>query len=309
MKIITITLNPAFDVHCEIEDFKVLKENYATSYSKCAGGKGINISRALSKFGIENTAYCVVGSSNGKEFIEAICNENIDCKSIFVDGSIRENITIHTNRGETRISFEGFSLDDKIFHDVFHMITPELNSDTVVTFTGRLCKGVSKESAIKFLSDIKNTGAKLIVDCNSFTLDELIKIKPFLIKPNEQEITDIADIDINDMDSVFEVARSIHKKGIQNVMISLGAKGFAFCCGDGEYKVTVPNIEPVSTIGAGDSTIAGFIAGMYLKLDMPDRLKLSASFGTSACLTEGTTPPEKDVISEINKKVKVEKYI
>lgn len=309
MKIITITLNPAFDIHCEIPDFKVLMENYAAAHSKCAAGKGINISRALMGFGIENIAYCVVGSSNGKEFLEAIANDNIDCKSIFAEGSIRENITIHSNRGETRISFEGFTLNDKIFDEVFDTIKPELNSETVVTFTGRLCKGLSKASAIKFLSDVKNTGAKLIVDCNSFTLDDLIEIKPFLIKPNEQEITEIADVNVNNMDSVFEVARSIHRSGIENVMISLGANGFAFCGKDGEYKVDVPSIDPISTIGAGDSTIAGFMAGMHMKLDISDCLKLSASFGTSACLTEGTNPPDKEVIYEINKKVKVEKYI
>lgn len=309
MKIITITLNPAFDVHCEIPDFKILKENYATSHSKCAGGKGINISRALSNFGIANTAYCVVGNLGGKEFLEAICNDGIDCKSICVEGSIRENITIHSNSGETRISFEGFSLTDKIFDDIFGMIYAELGSETIVTFTGRLCKGLSKASAIKFLSDIKNTDAKLIVDCNSFTLGDLTEIKPFLIKPNEQEITEIADIDIDNIDSVFQVARSIHKKGIENVMISLGENGFAFCGRDGEYKVDVPHIEPISTIGAGDSTIAGFMAGMHLKLNMCDCLGLSASFGTSACLTEGTNPPEKEVIYEINRKVKVEKYI
>ena len=168
MKIITITLNPAFDVHCSIDDFKVLKENYATDVSKCAGGKGINISRALCSYGVENIAYCVVGTSNGREFIRSVEKDGLNVKAVMTEGSIRENITIHSLCGDTRLSFEGFTLCDSIFDKLYSMLKVDVDKDTVVTFTGRLCPGLSKSSAIEFLTKIKSMGAKLIVDSNSF---------------------------------------------------------------------------------------------------------------------------------------------
>ena len=113
MKIITLTLNPAFDIHCYAKNFKEYTENFVEVLSKDAGGKGINISRALTYNGIDNAAYMVVGCENKKEFIKSIKEDNINYKEIEVSGKIRENITIHSdNVPETRISFSGFCINE-----------------------------------------------------------------------------------------------------------------------------------------------------------------------------------------------------
>ncbi len=297
MKIITVTLNPAFDIHCIVENLQIYKENYASDVIKHAGGKGINISRALKKYGIDNTAYCILGDAGGNEFLSMLEADGINCQSITVSGRIRENITIHSQNGETRISFEGFKTDKDILNELFLMIEKEKTDDMVVTFTGRLCEGITTDDAVDFLLKIKGIGAKVVVDCNSFSVDDLLKIKPFLIKPNEQEIAQLTGCEVSDTD-VLKAAENFFDGGVENVIISLGAKGFIFKNNSGAYRITVPKIKPVSTIGAGDSTLAGFVAGISKQLEICDILKLAASFGTAACLAEGTNPPMADVIDK-----------
>lgn len=308
MKIITITLNPAFDVHYEVENFSLNKENYALNCIRQAGGKGINISGALGNFNIKNTSFCVVGKASENDFFKLLKNDNVSYVPIVVEGSIRENITIHSNGKETRLSSEGFKTDLKILNEISATLAAENLDHAIVTFTGRLPKGISTEVAVEFLIRVKEMGAKIIVDCNSFTFEDLIKIKPFLIKPNEQEISQLFNEKINSKSEAISAGKQLYKAGIKNVIVSLGADGFIYIGADGVFTVDSPKITPLSTIGAGDSLIAGFIAGFSMDKKLEDTLKLAASFGSAACLTKGTIPPEKDVILNLINKVKITEY-
>lgn len=306
MKILTITLNPAFDMHCNVDNLQLYKENYVTSFIKHAGGKGINISRALTGFGVENTAVCVLGNSGGQEFMRLLQEDSICCKHIMTEGRIRENITIHSCDKETRISFEGFEISKDIIDDLYETVKGEKCDDFVVTFTGRLCKGISNAEAVEFLKKVKSLGAKLIVDCNSFTIEELAEISPYLIKPNEQEISQLLGCEVKTDDEAFVAAQRLCNLGIEKVIVSLGSKGFVFCSKNSKLRIKVPEIVPVSTIGAGDSLIAGFIAGISGGKNMTDTVKLAAAFGTAACLAEGTNPPRENDILNVEKEVIVE---
>ena len=102
MKIITITLNPAFDLHALVSNFALYLENYATNVIKHAGGKGINISKALNSFGIQNTAYMVLGRDNAEIFMSYLNRDKLNYKYILADGAVRENITIHSKGASYR---------------------------------------------------------------------------------------------------------------------------------------------------------------------------------------------------------------
>ena len=307
MKILTVTMNPAFDVHCEVENFTLYKENYVSECVKHAGGKGINISRALCTSGVENTALCVIGKENGDEFLGLLSKGSVKYRYILIEGRIRENITIHSEDKETRISFEGFTLDKKCIREILDIIKEEQTENMIVAFAGRLNSGMDNCRAVEFLREIKDMGAKLIVDCNLLTLSDLSEIKPYLIKPNEQEIFALTGMSAEDEKTMIEAAENLRKCGVENVMISLGGRGMIFCGSEGAYRVTVPKITPVSTIGAGDSTLAGFIRGLAYGNDIKELLKSSAAYGTAACLEEGTNPPHIDNISRIKENVIVER--
>ena len=296
MKIYTLTLNPAYDVHAFAKSLTLNCENLAQIESREAGGKGVNISRALCNGQIPSTAIIVLGKENGDEFKNAI--SGMDCVLLEKEGRIRENLTFHHEGGsETRISFSGFAVDDGILQEVLDNIVIE--NDTFLTFTGRIPSGVSKERAKEFLKDLQGRGARIVLDSKSFTIEDIFEIRPWLIKPNQEEISDYLGCEIETLSQVLEKAGVFTEHGITNTMVTLGEKGAALLTKDKVYIATCPAIRAISTIGAGDSTIAGFLAGTYAGYDATGCLKTAVSYGTAACLTAGTLPPEKEDIEKI----------
>ena len=297
MKIYTLTLNPAYDVHAFAKDLILNCENLAEMQSREAGGKGVNISRALCNGKIPNTAVIVLGKENGDEFKNAI--SQMDCVLLEKEGRIRENLTFHLENGtETRISFSGFPIDDGILEEVLDNIVIE--NDTIVTFTGRIPAGVSKDKVKEFIKTLQNQGARIVLDSKSFTIEDIFEIKPWLIKPNQEEISDYLGCEINTLSQVLEKATIFTEHGIVNTMVTLGEKGAVLLTEDKVYIATCPTINAISTIGAGDSTIAGFLAGTYAGDGAEGSLKTAVSFGTAACLTAGTLPPAKEDIDKIS---------
>jgi 1-phosphofructokinase family hexose kinase len=289
-------LNPAYDVHASAKSLVLGCENLAEMQSREAGGKGVNISRALCNGQIPNTAVVVLGKENGDEFKNAI--SAMDCVLFEKEGRIRENLTFHHENGtETRISFSGFSVDDSILEEVLDNIVIE--KDTIVTFTGRIPTGVSKDKAKNFLKTLQGRGARIVLDSKSFTIEDIFEIRPWLIKPNQEEISDYLGCEIKTLSQVLEKAVIFTEHGITNTMVTLGEHGAALLTGDKVYIATCPVIAAVSTIGAGDSTIAGFLAGTYAGETVIGCLKTAVSYGTAACLTAGTLPPKKEDIEKI----------
>lgn len=293
MKIVTLTLCAAFDIHAESEKIIPGRENLAKITDHNAGGKGVNISRALNRFGADNVAVVVVGDENGDDFVKRLENENICLQIVHIPGRIRENITIHTSNGEeTRISFAGDFVPEDLLLKIAAVTDEICDKDTVVTFTGRLPAGVSVFSAKKYIKKLQERGIRVVIDSKSFTLDDIIELKPFLIKPNEEEIEEYLGRDISDFDSAAKAARELSLSGIENVMISLGEKGAVLCSNSELYYAAAPKINAVSTIGAGDSSIAGFLYATSKGADSAERLKTAVAFGSAACLTPGTNPPD-----------------
>ncbi len=308
MKIITLTLNPAFDVHCYADDFKPFSENLANITSYEAGGKGVNISRTLTANGISNTAYIVVGDENKEKFLKRLDEDNINYKEFVVSGAIRENITLHTkDKPETRISFAGFKADEKVIDTIKEELEKETKEDLIVTLTGRIANGMDIEKVKRLLMSLKDKGAKIVIDSRSFTKRDILDVKPYLIKPNEEEISMYTDVEVVDFLSAKKAAQKIKDEGVENVLISLGSKGALLCSDDGVFCAEAPKIEVLSTIGAGDSSIAGFIESISNGESYAMALKNAIAYGSAACLCEGTKPPEIKDVKEIYKRIKINK--
>ena len=305
MKIYTITLSPAYDVHAMAKSLALHHENLAHVTSRDAGGKGVNVSRALTYNGVANTAIVVLGRDNCADFKAALDSDKMTYIGIEKCGRIRENTTIHEEGAdETRISFSGFTLDNSVLSEVEQLIPAD--KDTIVTFTGSVPKGVDMPEIKKFLARLKNAGAKVVVDSRSFTLDDLIEVAPWLIKPNSEEIAMYSGKEVNSFADCLDFARNLCKGGIENVMISLGEKGAVLVTESIAVGAIPPAINALSTIGAGDSTIAGFVAAYSEGKDAAETLRQAVSYGTAACMLEGTTPPTKENVAEIYKDVKIE---
>ena len=296
MKIYTITLNPAYDIHATAKTFAAGCESLATITSREAGGKGVNISRGLWKNGVENTALVVIGTENAEEFKQQLQAAGIAAKYLERPGRIRENLTLHPEgQPETRISFAGFPLEDSLLQEVLEALP--VDADTVVTFTGRVASGMSIEKVKEFLKELKNRGARLVLDSKSLTAADILEVQPWLIKPNQEEIADYVGHPVHSLQDAAEAAKTFC--GVEQVMVSMGDQGAILLTGGKAYCAVPPKVQPVSTVGAGDSMIAGFLAAASQGKTPMGCLKRAVAYGTAACLTEGTLPPEPAAIEEI----------
>ena len=294
MKIITLTLGPAFDMHCHADKLILDHENLVYMDLCQAGGKGVNISRALVNNGTANLALLVLGQENADSFMRNLDVDGVTYEAITVPGRIRENITIHTGATETRISFPGFRVESSVLPQVEEKLLALVDDDTVVTMTGRVAEGMAVADVMTMLRKAAAKGAKIVVDSRSFSLKDLKELKPWLIKPNQEEISAYLGREISSLEQTLLEAKALHADGIANVMISMGGDGALLVCDEGTFIAVPPKVEVKSTIGAGDSSIAGFAACPEASAEK--RLQWAVAYGTAACMAEGTLPPEpKDV--------------
>lgn len=305
MKIVTLTLNPALDIHYYLDNFKPLSENYAHSASKSAGGKGINVSRALSMLEVENRAVVILGNESAEEFKDLLSKSDISYEAVYCDAKIRENVTLHPhNDKETRISLDTFSITEENFNQAFCLA--DLKKNDILIFAGRLPKGILKSAVIEKLKELAASGVLLAVDCNSFTPSDIKELRPWFIKPNSDEAKALTGIDAEDLNSAYLAAVKLSKDyDIPNVLISAGKEGAAYYGEYGGFSVLVPKIAAVSTIGAGDSTVAGFVGAFYKNESIIECLRTACASGTAACLSEGTEPPTKENFSKIKSQIEV----
>lgn len=299
--ITTLTLSPAFDIHVNIEKFNIGRENLARDIRRDVGGKGINISRALIENGVECDTVVLVGRENGADFVRGLSGVGIEAKVLECDGHIRENITVHADTGEeTRLSFRGFSCGG----EMLDKILPLIGVGDTVTFTGSLPDGISVEQTERFLLSLKAAGLRLVIDSKSVTLPMLEKIKPWLIKPNAEECE--AYFGAISEKELYDVALRLNANGIENVMVSLGGGGAILAVGGRVYRAYAPKINVVSTIGAGDSAIAGFVSS---ECEVTERLKNAVAYGSAACLKAGTNPPRKSDIERLKREITIKEIL
>ena len=309
MNLITLTLNPAFDIHCHIPNFAPYHENLAKITDRSASGKGVNISLALTACGVENLALVVLGEENGKEFLHLLEGSGLSLRTLSLSGRIRENFTLHTdNADETRISFEGFAVEAGLTHLVTELLQSELTEGSIVTLTGRNPGGLSMEETKAWLSEIKARGVRVVIDSKSFSLGDLLETKPWLIKPNEEEISAYLGREVRSFEEVAAAAKELHGQGIANVMISLGAQGAMLICKEGRFIAIPPRVEAISTIGAGDSSIAGFLAATAEGCSPEECLRRAVAYGTAACLTPGTRPPTAEGVATVLPQVQLRSF-
>lgn len=300
MKIITVTLNPVFDVFFDLDGFALHKENHVDNIYRCLGGKGLNVSRVLKANGTDSIAFVLLGNENGSKVETDLKAEGINYRAFYTEGRVRENYTVRSDGKETRICTNTFASSASDLETVLIGIKNSADSDAVIICSGKFPNGISRNDAVSFLLELKKISRYVVLDSNYFTSEEIIGISPWMIKPNEEEILIFA---TEKNENSILIADRVHSLGIRNVLLSLGSDGAYYCGELGNFRIKVPKITPISTIGAGDSTLAGFVKG-YTEGKEPDEiLRFACAMGTAACLKDGTTPPSSEEISKILKSI------
>jgi len=295
--ILTLTLNPAIDVHLSLESLLPGRETYARLVSREGGGKGINVSRALLSYGCESLAAIIVGRESAAEFASLI-TPRLKCKFIECEGRIRENLTFHEPSGrETRISTAGALLVGECIEELSEIISsPDIS---YIVLAGSIPDSLDKEALFRELLSARERGVRLVIDSRSVSLSELSRLKPWLIKPNGEELSRYFGREITSREDALLLADELRALGIANVMVSLGADGAVLSSEEGRYYLKPPDVSVSSTIGAGDSSVAGFVCAVSEGASLPEALRRATAFGTAACLESGTEPPTRVNINRL----------
>ena len=290
--IYTITFNPALDYITQVENFKIGKINRTKAEKILPGGKGLNVSIVLNNLKIKNTAIAFIGGFTGEELKNKIENYGIGTDFIKVtDGITRINIKINSDE-ETAINGQGPQIMEKEIKELLEKIDKMKNNDIVV-ISGNIPNGVPKTIYETICEKLAKKEILYIVDATRELLINVLRYKPFLIKPNKEEIEETFNVKLNNIEEIKTYARKLQEMGAQNVLVSLGGEGALLISKDKkEYYSKAPKGKVINTVGAGDSMVAGFLTGFLKTNKYENAFKMGIATGSASAFSENLATEE-----------------
>ena len=297
--IYTVTFNPALDYVMNVADFSVGKIHYAESEHIYCGGKGINVSQILAKLGVESVALGFIAGFVGDK-IEAELN-NMGIKTDFVrlkSGMSRINVKVRSG-DETDVNSTGPDIDNDALNQLFSKLEGLSDGDVLIV-SGSVPKCLPDNVYEDILSRVNGKGMLSVVDASGDRLVKTLKYHTFLIKPNNDELAEIFGKEVSSLDEITDCAKRLQSMGAKNVLVSMGKNGSALFCENGNIlRADSVGGKAVNTVGAGDSMVAGFVAGYIKTADFAYALKLGTAAGSATAVSEGLATAEK--INELMK--------
>ena len=282
--IYTVTFNPSIDYIMFTNGFEIKGLNRATSTYKFAGGKGINVSRVLKTLGVPSTALGFAGGFLGEFIAQSLEESHIKTDFIKVDEDTRINVKLKSG-DETEINAPGPSITDDQFQALLNQIKQTTKEDTVIV-AGSVPKSIPSDAYAQIAEITQSTGAKLVVDAEKDLVNTVLKYQPLFIKPNKDELEEMFDMTVESDQDVVKYGREILKEGAQSVIISLGGDGAIYIDKTRSIKAQNPKGQVVNTVGSGDSTVAGMVAGLESGLSLEDAFQQAVASGTATAFTE-----------------------
>lgn len=289
----TVTFNPAIDYVVQTDGMTVGTVNRAKSEKIYFGGKGINVSIVLGELGISSKALGFVAGFTGAAIEQGISEKGIETDFVHLDkGFSRINVKIKSG-SETELNGQGPAIDDKALDELFKKLDNLSDGDTIV-LAGSIPDSMPSDSYEKILEHLSGKNIKAVVDATKDLLINVLKYKPFLIKPNNHELGEMFGVTLKTNEEIEEYARKLKSMGARNVLVSMAGDGALLLDENGKTHIcgvckgTVKN-----SVGAGDSMVAGFIAGSE-KGDYEYALKLGTAAGGATAFADGLA--EKDEI-------------
>ena len=274
--IYTITLNPALDYIIKLKELVPNEINTSESEYILPGGKGINVSIILKRLDVESVTLGFISGFTGKEIQKLVEKEKIQTDFINLEeGHSRINVKILENEKETAINSKGPLVDNKSIENLYQKLN-NLKENDILVLSGSIPKGIKEDIYEEICEKIKDKNVKIVVDSTKKLLLNTLKYRPFLIKPNHHELGEMFNVQILNQDQAIEYAKKLQQKGAQNVLVSMGEKGSILLDENGKSykKAAISNKNVINTVGAGDSMVAGFLAGYLNYKNHEDALKL-----------------------------------
>ncbi|MBS8264502.1 1-phosphofructokinase [Mesobacillus boroniphilus] len=299
--IYTLTLNPSVDYIVEADEIQLGGLNRSSNETKLPGGKGINVSRVLRSLGVDNKATGFLGGFTGKYVEEFLIGEDVQTSFVKVEGDTRINIKLKAG-SETEINAPGPEISTLAIESLKEQIMQMGNEDYLV-LAGSIPSSMPESIYEEIVQICKKTGAEVIVDAEGDLLKNILDYRPFLIKPNHHELGQLFNKEITNADEAIFYGKKLVEAGAKNVIVSLAGKGAVYINEHDAYKAAVPQGEVKSSVGAGDSMVAGFVA-QYLKTgDRKEAFRYSVASGSATAFSIGLCTPDK--VEQLLQEVKI----
>jgi len=282
--IYTVTLNPSIDYIVEVENLQLDALNRMKRDLKLPGGKGINVSRILSRLGIENTALGFVGGFTGR-FIEDVLNaESVVTDFVNVQGDTRINIKLKHGE-ETEINGLGPEIGSGEADSLAEKLRT-LTSDDIVVLSGSVPPSLGGGYYDRLIAVIKERGARFVIDTTGDALLKALPYGPLLVKPNHHELAELFGVEIDGREDLILYGRRLLEMGAQNVLISMAGEGALLVTKEQVYHANVPRGEVKNSVGAGDSMIAGFVGTLATTGDPLSALRTGTASGSATAFSD-----------------------
>lgn len=284
--IYTVTFNPAVDYIIHTNELEFGAVNRSENEEIYFGGKGINVSMVLSELGIKSKAFGFVAGFTGKAIEEGVSAAGIEADFVHLDsGFSRINVKIKSEK-ETELNGQGPEIPKEKIDELFKKLDEIKNGDTII-LAGSIPSSLPSDIYEKILDYLKDKNIRAVVDATKKLLINVLKYKPFLIKPNNFELGEMFGVEIKTVDNVIKYAEKLKELGAVNVLVSLAGDGAVLLDENGKTHIcgvckgTVKN-----STGSGDSMVAGFLAGSE-KGDYEYALRLGTAAGGATAFSDG----------------------
>ena len=284
--IYTVTFNPSLDYIVSMKDFQFGKTNRTCAELMLPGGKGINVSTVLQNLGIENTALGFTAGFTGEELLRKMKEIGFYCDFIHLEqGCSRINIKLKDFDG-TEINGQGPSISREAIDRLMANLDQLKAGDTLV-LAGSIPSSMPDSIYRDILSALNGRGVQFVVDATQNLLLNVLEYRPFLIKPNNHELGEIFGVTLSTREAVVPYARKLQEKGARNVLVSMAGQGAVLVAENGEVHMQpVPKGTLVNAVGAGDSMVAGFVAGWTRKQDYRHAFHMGLSAGSASAFSD-----------------------
>ncbi len=286
--IYTLTLNPALDYVISLDNLKLGYVNRTQKEHINYGGKGINVSCVLKELDIESICLGFVAGFTGKELKRGV-REELGLKEDFIEvkeGMTRINVKVKSDE-ETEINGRGPMITKEDLNLLYSQLDSIKQGDILI-LSGSIPLGLDKNIYCHIMEYLSSKDVKIIVDGSGELLMNTLKYRPFLIKPNHHELAELFNVELCTLDDIEYYARKLKALGAKNVLISMGKDGSLLIDENGvKYNMGVCHGKVVNSVGAGDSMVAGFVAGIVKEFDYYDTLKLATACGGASAFSLG----------------------
>ena len=287
MMIYTVTFNPALDYIVILDEMKLGDINRATRESIFYGGKGINVSTILNTLGLETTALGFVAGFTGKAIEEGLASMGMRTEFIHLpEGNSRINVKVK-HGDETEINGQGPVITEEAIEELFAKLDA-LTEEDILILAGSIPNTLPEDIYEKILARLEKKGIRIAVDATKDLLLNVLKYHPFLIKPNNHELGEMFHTACKTKEDIEYYAKELQKMGARNVLISMAGDGAILITEEGEtIQMGTPKGKVINSVGAGDSMVAGFVAGYLKNNSYEEALKTGTAAGSATAFSEG----------------------